>query len=222
MILIFSACSSSKDDTNSIPVNSVRISSRDYLNDTELLSKLHATRERIFEDPRANIGSSETYAFDLYVNAGFAYRQLKQRNYDAMKSLLWMGQDVKWFFLSGGYGVIHALEPAVRYQATFTQGISYQKDIPFTGTLWKSILPKILDKIISKYNPEMTYVFGSRDYTWFIKQTQTWKNNDMIMLESTGSPGPHWLSPKVNGLVNHIIRGDLGGFNAQYCKFNKQ
>jgi len=111
MILIFSACSSSKDDTIPIPENSARISSRDYLNDTELLSKLHTTRERIFEDPRANVGSSETYAFDLYVNAGFAYRQLKKGNNDAMKSLLLRGHDVKWFFLSGGYGIIHALEP---------------------------------------------------------------------------------------------------------------
>jgi len=222
MILIFSSCSSSKNDSNPVPENSVRVSPIDYLDDPELVSKLCATREGIFEDPRANIGSSETYAFDLYVNAGFAYRRLKHGNHEEMKSRLLKGDDVEWFFLSGGYGIVHALEPAVKYQATFTRGISYQNDIPFTGTIWKRLLPNILDEIISKYNPEMTYIFGSRDYTFFIKQTQSWGTKDMIMLESTGSPGPHWLSPKINDLADHILQGNVTQFNAKYTRFEKQ
>lgn len=84
------------------------------------------------------------------------------------------------------------------------------------------ILPKILDEIISKYNPEMTYVFGSRDYTWFMKQTQSWENRDMKMLESTGPPGPHWLSPKIANLVNRILQGDVSQFNARFPTFEKQ
>jgi len=222
MILIFSSCSSSKNDANPIPENSVRVSPIDYLDDAELVSKLCATREGIFEDPRANIGSSETYAFDLYVNAGFAYRRLKHVNHEEMKSRLLNGDDVEWFFLSGGYGIVHALEPAVKYQATFTRGTSYQNDIPFTGTIWKRLLPKILDEIISKYNPEMTYIFGSRDYTWFVKKIESWENGDMIMLESTGSSGPHWLSPKINDLVNHILHNDLNRFDSKHRKFEKQ
>lgn len=222
MILIISACSSSKNDTNPIPEKSVRISPRDYLDDAEHVSQLLATRKRIFEDPRANIGSSVTHAFDLYVNAGYAYKQLRLENNEEMKTLLGKDDQIEWFFLSGGYGIINALEPAVKYQATFNRSISYQNDIPFTGTLWKRFLPKILDEIISKYNPEMTYVFGSRDYTWFIKQTQTWEDDKVIMLESTGSPGPHWLSPRINALVNHILRDEVYRFNARYNKFNKQ
>ncbi|MBC8457005.1 MAG: hypothetical protein H8D67_03300 [Deltaproteobacteria bacterium] len=222
MILIITSCSASKNDVISIPSGSRLVAPQDYLDDEKLVSRLLSIRESIFQDPRSHVGNRGTYAFDLYVKAGNAYRDLRRDNYEKMKELLVSGNSVGWFFLSGGYGIIHALEPAVKYQATFNRSISYQNDIPFTGALWKRILPKILDEIISKYNPEMTYVFGSRDYTWFIKQTQTWEGDDVIMLESTGSPGPHWLSTRINALVNHILRDEVYGFNARYNKFNKQ
>lgn len=222
MILIISACSSSKNDTNPISEKSVRISPQDYLGDVELVSQFLVTRKQIFEEPRASIGHSITHAFDLYVHTGFAYRHLRRGNLDELKSRLETNDTVKWFFLSGGYGMINSLEPAVKYQATFNRNISYQNNIPFTGTIWKPLLPRILDEIISILSPDMTYIFGSRDYTWFVKQTRAWEKKDMIMLESTGSAGPHWLSPRINALVNHILQDDVYEFDAQYNKFNKQ
>jgi len=162
-----------------------------------------------------------SYAFDLYVRAGNAYQDLRKDNYEKSKSEVISG-NVEWFFLSGGYGIIHALEAAKKYQATFTRGIAYKKKIPFTRDLWKTTLPSLCDAIMSKFDPEWVYVFGSQDYTNFIKQTNLWRKKNIRMFESTGSSGPYWLSPKLNQLVNLILDENLKAFNEEYAKFVKQ
>ena len=40
------------------------------------------------------------------------------------------------------------------------------------NSIFRRARPESLDEIITKHNPEMTYVFGSRDYTRFIKRLQ--------------------------------------------------
>lgn len=226
MDLIITSCSARKDDTIPIPNGSKTVPPRYYLEDEELIRHLKDIRHQIFQDPRARLGTQATYAFDLYVRTGNAYKDLREHNYQPLKSMLFSGE-IEWFFLSGGYGIINALEPAKKYQATFNRNIAYQKNIPFTANLWKETLPKICDEIISKLNPEHVYAFGSRDYTNFIKQTHFWRkrNSSQIcikMFESTGSAGPYWLSPILNELVNSILRDNINTFNKKHAPFVKQ
>jgi cytoplasmic iron level regulating protein YaaA (DUF328/UPF0246 family) len=222
MIIVITSCSASKDDSISIPTGSKVVQPSYYLDDKGLISRLHSIRERIFQDPRACVGTKTTYAFDLYIRAGNAYRDLRKNNYQRLKSMLISSNDVEWFFLSGGYGIIHALEPAKKYRATFNKSIAYQKKIPFTANLWNGALTSICNNIVTKFDPEWIYVFGSRDYTNFVKQTNFWRTKNIKMLESTGSSGPFWLSPKLNELVNSILDNDLKAFNEKYAKFVKQ
>jgi hypothetical protein len=88
--------------------------------------------------------------------------------------------------------------------------------------LWNGALTSICNNIVTKFDPEWIYVFGSRDYTNFVKQTNFWRTKNIKMLESTGSSGPFWLSPKLNELVNSILDNDLKAFNEKYAKFVKQ
>jgi len=222
MIIVITSCSASKDDSIPIPNGSRVIQPSYYLDDGKLITRIHNIREQVFQDPKARVGTRTTYAFDLYVRAGNAYRDLRENNYQKIKSTLISSKDIEWFFLSGGYGIIHALEPAKKYQATFNRNIAYQKKIPFTANLWLSILVSICDSIVAKFNPERVFVFGSQDYTNFIKQTTFWRTKNVKIIESTGSSGPFWLSPKINELANCILDNNLEAFNVKYAKFTKQ
>lgn len=222
MIIVITSCSASKDDSIPILNGSKVVQPSYYLDDKGLISRLHSIRNRIFQDQRARIGTKTTYAFDLYIRAGNAYRNLRKDNYQRLKSMLTSSNIIEWFFLSGGYGIVHALEVARRYQATFNRSIAYQKKIPYTTDLWNNTLTSICDVIVAKFHPEWVYVFGSHDYTNFIKQTNFWRANNVKMLESTGSVGPFWLSPQLNELVGSILSDNLKAFNEKYAKFVKQ
>ena len=117
-MIVLTSCTARKLDNVPIPSKSLTVQPTDYIKDYKLLTSLNGIRNEIFEDPRAKIGKKSTYAFDLYVNTGYAYKKLKANHYEKMKSLL-LSKKLDWFFLSGGYGIIHALEPAHKYQATF-------------------------------------------------------------------------------------------------------
>jgi len=222
-ILIIASCSARKDDSVPILEGSKTVQPSYYLDDESLITRLNSIRERIFQDARANLGSKITYAFDLYVRAGNAYRDLREKNYHRIKSALLSSNTIEWFFLSGGYGVIHALEPARKYQATFNKNIAYQNNIPYTANLWSNVLPSILDAIVSKFNPQWIYVFGSQDYTYFTKQTNAWKSKlNMKMFESAGSAGPFWLSSIINECVESVLNNRLETFNNKYPRFFKQ
>jgi len=223
VILIITSCSAGKDDSIPIRENSKIVEPSYYLEDHDLISQLEITRKRSFQDPRANAGTKVTYAFDLYVNAGKTYKDLRRFNYEKIKSILLSSNDIEWFFLSGGFGIIHALERARKYQATFNSTIAQKNNIPSTSSYWRNTLPLICDSVATKFNPEWTYVFGSKDYTSFIRQTQFWKiKNSIRMFESTGQTGPLWLSPILNELVNSILNQNLSDFNEKYPKFVKQ
>ena len=222
MIIIFTSCSASKDDSIPIPDGSRVVQPSYYLDDGALISRLDSIRKHIFQDPKARVGTKRTYAFDLYVRAGNMYRDLRRNNYQKLKSVLTSDKNIEWFFLSGGYGIIHALEGGKKYQATFNKGIAYQRKIPSTANLWKGTLSSICEAIVAKFDPKWIYIFGSRDYTNFLKQTVFWRARNVKMLESTGSSGPFWLSPKLNELANSILNNDLNTFNQKFPKFVKQ
>lgn len=223
-VLVISSCSSGKDDSVSISKESKIIRPSNYLKDEELLSELKSVRETIFEKKKAEVGEKKTYAFDLYGRKGYAYKDLRESsNHRKLKSDLASSDKIDWFFLSGGYGIVNALEPAKKYQATFNRSISYKNDIPYTTNLWEGILPKICDSIISSISPDWVYVFGSRDYTSFIKKTNFWEEKESIrMFESYGSAGVHWRSSKINDLVDKFLEDNLSKVNKEYPKFTKQ
>lgn len=223
-ILIISSCSAAKDDSIVIPLGWKVVEPPYYLDDIQLLTMLKSLRKTIFLDPRANVGKSVTYALDLYVRKGRAYKELFRHNYNRIKELLVESKIVEWFFLSGGFGIIHALERAHKYQATFNYNVAYQKKIPYTAKIWNATLVKICDHILSKFRPTLVYVFGSKDYTNFIKRTRYWKKAEKIKIfESTGTSGPNWISPILNELVTAIIKNNVENFNAKYrAKIIKQ
>lgn len=223
MFVIISSCSARKDDLVSIRGSRV-VEPSDYLGENPLLSALLARRTNIFADPRAQTGKRTTYAFDLYVRTGKAYKNLYANRYQNVREALVNNGNIEWFFISGGYGIIHALEAANNYQATFSQTIAHQNHIPYTSKIWGNLLPTICDAVISRYRPESVYVFGSQDYTQFIKQTNHWKHADNITIfESTGSAGPLWLSPILDQLMDNILKGQVDRFDQEHpAKFTKQ
>jgi len=222
-ILIISSCSAKKDDSMPISDITKTVQPSYYLNDNSLISEMLAIRNTIFKNEKANLGNKNTYAFDLYVRKGNAYKEIFEKNYTRLKSYIFNPTKLEWFFLSGGYGIVHALEVAKKYQATFNRSIAHQKNIPFTGTLWRDVLPPICDAIITKLKPDLIYVFGSRDYTEFVKKTNFWKTAKNIkMFESTGSAGPLWLCPRLDDLVDSVLNDKMEIFNNKYNKFVKQ
>lgn len=221
-VLVISACTANKNDTVPIPENAKKTDPTVYLSDNELADKLKSTRELVFSDPRANVGQRSTYAFDLYIPAGYAYRHLPPSVCNTVKQLI-ASESISWFFLSGGYGLIHALEPATDYNITFNPTIAYQNKILCSTKYWRETLSDIIDSAVEKFNPDDIFFFGSKDYTSFFKSTNTWQTvGNAMLFESTGSAGPHWLSPIIGKLAKAIINGDIDTFKKDYQRFNKQ
>ena len=134
-MIILTSCTARKLDDIPIPHGALTIQPPDYLDNAELIEKLNQTREQIFDDPRAKIGVKSTYAFDLYVNTGNAYKDLKQNHYEQIKSLL-ISRKLDWYFLSGGYGIIHALEPTKNIKLLLVEAYHIRKKFltrPSTG-----------------------------------------------------------------------------------------
>lgn len=222
MIVVISCCSASKNDSTPIPDNARSVFPVDYLTDTNLVRRLEKIREEIFEDPRSGVGTKTTYAFDLYTRTGNAYRNLVPGYRTELKQMMSLNK-LSWFFLSGGYGIIHALEPAKNYQATFSQTIAYQNDIPYTSKQWKGILSEMIDSAVSKLDPEWVFFFGSRDYSVFFKETKVWhRTGNVRLFESTGSSGPHWLSPLIAELAGAVVNSRVEVFAQNFDQFTKQ
>ena len=224
MIVVFSPCSKSKDDSIPIYPASRIVSPSSYINNAFLNKQLLLVREKIFSDPLARLGTGTTHAFNLYVRTGLAYHFILNDTYEKLKRLLQQSDNVQWFFLSGGYGIIHALEEAKSYQASLSYNIAHQHKIPFTGKIWGGLLSEICDSIIERLKPSFLYVFGSKDYISFVKNTKHWKRSDKIKLfESRGSSGQYWLAPILNELSRAILTDDLPGFNSSFPdKYVKQ
>lgn len=216
-LVVITPCSASKCDCIPIPPEGKVVEPRDYLRDEELLGRLIRLRQTVFATPGAQPGNATTYAFDLYVRAGQAYRDIRRSNYAEVKELLAGSRTVQWFFLSGGFGIVHALEKAHKYQATFNRSIAYRRGIPYTATLWGETLVRICDCILWGLAPEWVYVFGSEDYTRFVKDTRYYAESDRItVFESVGITGTGWIGPRLHELTEAIAAGEIGRFNEKY------
>lgn len=223
--LVFTSCTAAKDDSVGLPASWPLVRPADYLDDTRLVDFLATTRRSIFADARAKQGTDITCAFDLYVRKGRMYKGVLGHSYEPLKRALVVGSPpVRWFFLSGGYGIIDALEQATSYQATFSEGIARQKRIPWTAGAWGQGLAQICESVIEHQPGARVYVFGSRDYTYFLKRTSRWASGDGIKIfESTGASGPFWLSPRVLEFVQAFLRRRLDEFDRRYpTSFLKQ
>ena len=204
--MIISSCTAGKDDSIPLPKGVITINPREYITEGSLRTQFLKTRSEIFLDPKSKIGEKNTLAYNLYVRKGRAYKILYQKYYEQTLEAL-KRHDFEWFFLSGGYGLVHALEESHRYQATFSRGTAYQNDIPFTGTIWKKVLPRVIDSVIDRYRPDTVLVFGSRDYTSFVEATSSYRKERRLfeVTESYGSSGPIELSPKIARAIQSII-----------------
>ena len=211
--LIFSSCTAAKDD--SVAIGAKRTEPEDYISDPSLLRELRRTREVILSKPEAKLGTSETHAFDLYVRTGRAYRGIYEQFYDPLKEALREGtRPIRWFFLSGGYGIVAALESARHYQATFNYQIARQNGIPYTGRLWQPSLGRICEHIVRRHAGWAVYVFGSQDYTKFLKQSRL--PPEAKIIESTGSAGSTRLSPLMAAFVEALLHENLPAFDKHY------
>ncbi len=198
-LLLITPCTSRKDDTH--PPRGRVTSPQDYLSPPSARA-LEERRKHVLSLPRARDSppsqrSRETHAYDLYTHTGKAYAGFRRTHLHARakRALLEGSGALDWFFLSGGYGVIHALEKATRYQATFNPHTARQQGIPYTTPYWRGLLPLLLDEIIERKNPTLTLVLGSRDYTQFILHTRAWRTRGNIkVFQSTGLSGLSWLS----------------------------
>jgi hypothetical protein len=210
-MLLFTPCTARKDDSHAIPSGARVVTTQKYLDDPSLRDCLLQTREAALSDPLARRGTRSTFALDLYVHTGRAYKDLRSRRglLSTVRAHLKEGT-LQWFFLSGGYGVLHALEPATSYQATFSRGIARAKRIPYTTPLWSSCLPPICGRIVARYGLP-TYVLGSRDYTNVLAAVPGVK-----IIESTGTAGSTRLSPILAELLEAAFSDRLDAFDARF------
>ncbi|MEM2914467.1 MAG: hypothetical protein QXH91_03575 [Candidatus Bathyarchaeia archaeon] len=214
---IISPCSKSKDDSIPILSDFKNLTPYNYIHELSLAKEIIKIREKIFQDPRARVGSRETYAFNLYIRAGKAYSKVYCRYYPQLKNMLLKGEKLCWFFLSGGYGIINALEKARKYQASFNKNLAYKNGIPYTTPLWNPILKDACNSIFRKFEPQYVYVFGSRDYTQFIKDTERWRKKDHIKIfESIGQSGSQWIAEILFELVGSLKEESVEDFNRKY------
>jgi hypothetical protein len=77
-MIVLTTCTARKLDNVSIPQREKTVQPSDYLDNESLIKRLNQTRQQIFDDPRTKVGAKSTYAFDLYVNTGNAYKELKK------------------------------------------------------------------------------------------------------------------------------------------------
>jgi len=218
-ILVFSPCSKNKCEKpaeyipNFTPVEPWR-----YLEDKELLKRLMDTRKCIVDDLEKRTATQGVLAFDLYVRTGKAYKEIFHSYYKELRDKLIQNDDIQWFFISGGYGVIHALEKAVDYQATFSKQEADENNIPFTGDIWREAgLSAICEHIVQNLNPSRVYVFGGRDYIRFIKSVTYLKGKERVKIMPL-RPGcrSSSLSWPIRNLAKAIFHGKLDEFDRTY------
>jgi len=219
-VVVFSPCSKSKCDEIDIPPDFKPKDPEDYLESLALVCKLINTRQEVLNDPRAQKGTKPTLVFDLYVKAknSKAYKGIRESCYEDLREKLLSSDDIQWFFLSGGYGVIHALERAKRYDATFH---STRID-----RIWHEAgLPLICDSIVRKFNPSRLYIFGTPKYLDFIKEAnfyrETMDSGVTKVFEGFQEPqdsnaGLRWLSERLRKFAKAVISNDLSSFDSAY------
>lgn len=216
-VIIFTPCCMNKSDTEQIQQGSKVARPQDYLEDHELIKRLKDTRKRILDGLAKRKGKRICYPIDLY--AGKAYIDLRNSgNKDKIKKTLLSTDNVQWFFLSAGYGVINALEEATDYDASF-----YDSEV---RKMWlRAGLSSLCDAIVWKFNPSRIYIFGTPKYLRFIKGTNfhrgksekaTLKTFEGFGKNQDRNAGLRWLAKKLKELAEAIMFDGLDSFDDKY------
>ncbi len=168
------------------------VSPGEYLASPAALAQLNRTRDSVFSNPKSAYDprAKQHYAFDLYVRHPDTqlYRRLRDEGLDVpvRTRLLAKMNDVDWYFLSGGYGLLHALELARPYQATFSNTIASNNNIPCTLREWKPVLPSILDEMFERSTVCSINIFGSRDYVDMVRSSKHFQHRPTLFEVKSG------------------------------------
>lgn len=183
-ILILTPCT--KNKRVDVSLGNRIVQPAGYLADEKLVAVQRSCRETVWRDFRSQYdpASNLAYPFDMYVRheSTQLYRDLRGDGLaETIRDQMVSAPDqfpAEWFFLSGGYGLLHSLEPARKYQASFSYQIANQANpkIPCTRSTWKT-LPAILDSLFSTLKPRIIHVFGPPDYTQFVERTVLYREN---------------------------------------------
>jgi len=219
-VVVFSPCSESKCDQVDIPAGFTPKNPSDYLESIALRDSLVKARQKVLDDPSVQKGNKSTLAFDLYVKAArsIAYKGIRESCYIDLRKKLLSSNDLQWFFLSGGYGVINALEKAQKYDASFYS--------PRIKRIWQEAkLSVICDSIVQKLSPSHIYVFGSPKYLDFLKEAafygEVMGSGAIKVFEALREPrdvykGLRWLSEVLQKFAKAVVSNRLTGFDSEY------
>ncbi len=84
--------------------------SQNGLSDNELLLKKE--RRLYFDSSKRKLELEKHMHLTFYVRAGKAYFEIYKHHYQQLKRMVLQDNCLSWFFLSGGYGIVNALEKA--------------------------------------------------------------------------------------------------------------
>ena len=196
MKIIITTCTKNKDVSPEFSPSRPGIVPQQYLGKVATVEELTRTRQAVLSKPNAKFGdpAGQQISFKMYTSYGMLYDKLRA---DAiygkiLKNLNQRRDGAKghWFFLSGGYGLIHGGEIASAYQAVFDRGIASKEGIPFTVGDWTS-LPQILDGMFNYLEPAHIYVVGAAAYVKFIQRTVAFQSSPNRFEISQGRESSH-------------------------------
>jgi cytoplasmic iron level regulating protein YaaA (DUF328/UPF0246 family) len=205
--IIITSCTKNKSTQFKPNVRSV--STKDYLATHDAIDRLNSTRSAVFRDPTSayNPQATQHYAFYLYVRhcETQLYRPLRDEGLavPVRERLLDHTNDVEWYFLSGGYGLVHALELERPYQATFNKQIATKNNIPWTLPEWKRVLPALLDEVFERTTPSSVSVFGSKDYVDVVRAMKHYRDQPALFKIRSGRANEQKLTA---GLLDTVRR----------------
>jgi hypothetical protein len=195
-----------------VPKGSVKAPA-DYLPNPASVSDLDNTRKDVLAMPSCNYNpvGSQHYAFDLYVSGPTQlYDKLREGGRDR-KILTTLqervadrerpAQSVEWFFLSGGYGLLHALELARTYQAAFYK----YPDTPITFKKWKRVLPRLLDEVFQASVVSGVYFFGSKRYAEMVLATELFKSSPGLFHMQVGRASAPMVRNALSARVHQLF-----------------
>src|ERR1039457_5891148 len=188
--IIITSCT--KNKCTRFPPDGRTVSPEDYLANPEAIKQLKRTRDSVLNNPKSAYDprAQQHYAFDLYVRHPDTqlYRRLRNEGLDGpvRTRLLAIMNDVDWYFLSGGYGLLHALELARPYQATFNNSIARNNSISYTRPEWNPVLPSILDEMFERSTADSIHIFGSMDYLDMVRSSKHYKHRPTVFEVNSG------------------------------------
>jgi hypothetical protein len=208
--IIITSCTKNKS-TQYIPDDHSVLPS-DYLTKPTSVEQLEAARSAILTLPDSGYDQNSTqhYAFDLYVRDPTTklYRELRKTGLavKVRQRLLSLENNIEWYFLSGGYGLLHALEIARPYQATFDRSIASKNNIPYTLKAWEPILPTFLDDIFCQSAPTSVSVFASATYVKMVESTTFYKSHRDIFRITKGRAYDPKVISALAETVNRLLK----------------